>query len=305
VVASPLLCYNSVVMQDSFQGIVGHKKQLEYLRRILKNQTFAHAFCFSGISKIGKRTTAIHMAAELLGILPEDVVKHPNIILVEKPVDEKTGKQKKVIGVEQVRDITSRISMSTFDGNIKIAIINDADAMNNVAQNALLKTLEEPSGRTLIILISKSEKALLPTILSRTVHIRFSPVASEHFKSLELDEDMLQLVQGRPGIYFDLQKQDSASELRERLQQGRVFLKSPLFARFAFISSLTKQKDTELIWEAIYTWRYLIRNAMHKTAGTKIAKHLSKALQSLEEAENSIKQNGNPTLALEHFALSL
>ncbi len=292
-------------MNEIFSEIIGHQNQKEYLRKILKNQSSAHAFCFSGISKIGKKKIANEFVASILGISLDQVNKHPNIVNIELMIDEKTEKKKKDISVNQIRDLITRLGLSAFDGGKKIAIIDDAHKMNVSAQNALLKTLEEPSGDVLIILIAENDKFLLPTILSRVVHLRFNPVSDDEMKEINSDSELIELSQGRPGILYELQNLENAEDLIRKLVEGRVFLKSSLAERFAMIQKIAKQKDPELIAESINIWRYLIRSAMHKTAGTKIAKHLSGVLKALEKSEISIKQNGNISLSLEYFALSL
>ncbi|MGH7839911.1 MAG: hypothetical protein ACREQT_00120, partial [Candidatus Binataceae bacterium] len=79
--------------------------------------------------------------------------------------------------IEQVRSLIDHLGVRPARGPRRVAIIDDAETLNLPAQNALLKTLEEPPGATLIMLVSDSERALLDTIRSRTRPVRFAPLA--------------------------------------------------------------------------------------------------------------------------------
>jgi len=100
---------------------------------------------------------------------------HPDFMLVEK----KEGKDLKV---EQIEDFIKFLSLKASFGGFKIGIIDRAHLMNRYAQNAVLKTLEEPHGKTLLILIADSKELLLPTIVSRLQEIRFFPLEQEYWR---------------------------------------------------------------------------------------------------------------------------
>ncbi|MEA3428920.1 MAG: DNA polymerase III subunit delta' C-terminal domain-containing protein, partial [Thermodesulfobacteriota bacterium] len=108
---------------------------------------------------------------------------HPDIIHV-KP----SGAYIKIAQIRSLRDI---LAMKPYEARIRVVIISDAQAMNPSAGNALLKVLEEPPARTLLILTSIQSSDLLPTIVSRCQHIRFNPISCKSLKDILVDKDGL------------------------------------------------------------------------------------------------------------------
>ncbi len=105
----------------------------------------------------------------------------PDLKIIEREADEK-GKLK-VHDLEEVRSVSTFFrKTASVDGGWRIAIVDEADAMNWTAQNALLKILEEPPARSLLILISHRLGAMLPTILSRAIVFNFQPLGDEHVR---------------------------------------------------------------------------------------------------------------------------
>ncbi|WP_380054128.1 DNA polymerase III subunit delta' [Falsihalocynthiibacter sp. SS001] len=117
--------------------------------------------------------------ATSLSIAPDHPVSHriaamsePGLFVLKRPVDEKTGKLKTVISVDEVRRLKNFFSLSSTDGGRRVVIVDAADEMNTQAANALLKFLEEPPEHTTILLISHQPSKLLPTIRSRCRELR-------------------------------------------------------------------------------------------------------------------------------------
>ncbi len=145
-----------------------------------------HALLFSGPPESGQ----LEMAADLAQVLFCQKNKggaacgacadcrqvlantHPDFVTI-------APEEGHALKVEAIRELISKSSLKPFQAPAKIFVINHADSMNDIAQNALLKTLEEPMGRTYFILISYAAEKLLPTIRSRTQVIYFSPVKSD------------------------------------------------------------------------------------------------------------------------------
>ena len=169
-----------------FQDIVGHQGQIELLRRAVHRQRLHHAYLFVGPEGTGKRTVATALAAAVQ--CPEgagdacgecsscrciDNRNHPDVHWLEQ------RKGKRDITIEQVRELQRELVLHCFSGMKKIAIIDPLTLMNLHAQNALLKTLEEPPGESLLILVAESTGGVLPTVLSRCLRLRFSPLTVE------------------------------------------------------------------------------------------------------------------------------
>jgi DNA polymerase-3 subunit delta' len=167
-----------------FDEIIGHSRQLEPLRAALESRRLHHAYLFVGPSGIGKRTVAMTLAQAVhcadatgdgCGRCAECArVKdgnHPDVRVVQ-PLE-----GKKEISIQQVREIERELRYRSFGGQRKIAIVDAAGAMNVAAQNALLKTLEEPPENSLIILIAFNAGELLPTLRSRCLRLSFAPLS--------------------------------------------------------------------------------------------------------------------------------
>lgn len=167
----------------SFSQIVGHQKQLQALRFGVKQGRLHHAYLLIGPDGVGKKTIAFSLAQTIhCTERPGDFCghctacvrirngNHPDVRLIEPLVG------KKEISIQQVREIEKELSYRSFSGGRKITIIDPAPLMNAPAQNALLKTLEEPPQGSLIVLIAVSAGGLLPTVRSRCVSVAFGPL---------------------------------------------------------------------------------------------------------------------------------
>jgi DNA polymerase III subunit delta' len=166
-----------------FAELIGHTKQLDALRAALANQRLHHAYLFIGPEGAGKRTIATSLAkaihcSELSGDYCDHCANcasiidgnHPDVRLVQPLAG------KKEISINQARDIERELRYRSFSGKRKIAIVDPAAWMNVAAQNALLKTLEEPPENSLIVLITPNAGGLLPTLRSRCLRLSFAPL---------------------------------------------------------------------------------------------------------------------------------
>jgi len=176
----------------------GHDVVAEWFRRAIARGRLASTFLFVGPEGIGKRTFALWLAQSLLcRNSPDDAVQpcghcpscqqvaagtHPDLELVAKPVDKSFIPIDLLIGDREHRmreGLCHNIALKPFCGGRKLAIIDDADFLNQEGANCLLKTLEEPPPNSLIILIGTSEQKQLPTIRSRCQIVRFNALSSE------------------------------------------------------------------------------------------------------------------------------
>jgi DNA polymerase-3 subunit delta' len=169
-----------------FAEIVGHQKQLEIVRQALKHGRLHHAYLFVGTEGVGKRTIALGLAKTLhCSVATGDFCgactncarvqdrNHPDVRIIEPLAG------KKEISIQQIRELERELNFRSFSGKRKIAILDPATLMNLAAQNALLKTLEEPPQDSLLILIASNAGALLPTLRSRCLRVTFGLLARE------------------------------------------------------------------------------------------------------------------------------
>lgn len=145
----------------------------------LAAERLSHAYLIEGPQGLGKLHLAFRMAARVLGAPwpaadPPIPLNHPDLVWVTLEVDDE-GKQKKQIGVQQVRDVCASLAMTSYAGGWKVAVIWPAEQMNANSANALLKTLEEPSPRTLLLLVRSRLDTLPATIASRCQRVRIAP----------------------------------------------------------------------------------------------------------------------------------
>jgi DNA polymerase III subunit delta' len=189
-----------------FRELSGHQRPIALLARSIHEQSLPPSLIFAGPSGIGKREVAVAVAQALNclspitgerprtaraarkvrsePVLPLDACGecvacrriarsiHPDVLMV---VPGETGS----IRVDQVRGIIDQAAYRPFEGRRRVVIIDDADALVAHAQNALLKTLEEPPPSSVFILVTSMPDALLPTVRSRCPQVRFRPVAAE------------------------------------------------------------------------------------------------------------------------------
>jgi DNA polymerase-3 subunit delta' len=189
-----------------FSDVIAQDRALGALRAALRRGALHHAYLFGGPAGTGKGRAARLMAqaanceggtAGPGGFREDpcgtcrpcrkiDADNHPDVLwLAEERVMAKGGRWEpkagrspsKDIVVDQVRDLVDhRLSMKRFEGRHRFVVVDPADAMNPQAQNALLKTLEEPPEDTTLVLVAGSPDALLPTIRSRCLRIPFGPI---------------------------------------------------------------------------------------------------------------------------------
>jgi len=178
-----------------WHGIHGHDQIVEQFRRAICRGRLASSFLFAGPAGIGKRTFALKLAAAVLcENHPEEDLDpcgecpsctqvaagtHPDVEVVRRPEERSIIPVDLFIGDREHRGregLCHNISMKPFMGGRKMAVIDDADHLNAEGANCLLKTLEEPPPKSILILIGTSPARQLPTIRSRCQLIRFNPL---------------------------------------------------------------------------------------------------------------------------------
>jgi DNA polymerase-3 subunit delta' len=167
---------------------LGHEAALTAVQRAVVSEHPPHALLLVGPRGVGKTTLALDLAAGLLCLAHDPAARpcrecaacrkvaadnHADLHLVEP---QGAGEQ---IRIAQVQELASELALTAMEGRFRVAVISAAQRLNLDAQNALLKTLEEPGARTHFILLTSQPDALLPTILSRTMRVRFAPLPDD------------------------------------------------------------------------------------------------------------------------------
>lgn len=179
-----------------FDAILGQPAAVESIVRAFRLDRLPHGLIFAGPVGVGKATTARALAGLFLCEKPKDLApcgrcescrifdtgNHPDYHVVYRQLVrlEKETSKAKALSVDVVRDfLIDKASRKSVVGVGKVFVIEEAELMNPTAQNALLKTLEEPAGRTLIILLTDQPDGLLPTIRSRCQRVPFGRLDDE------------------------------------------------------------------------------------------------------------------------------
>ena len=156
-----------------FKEIIGHKREIAHLTKAMEAGKVSHAYIFSGAQGTGKLTLAdaFAMALQCTG------GNHPDIIHL-------THEKPNSIGVEDVREqLVGDVQIRPYNGKYKIYIIQEAEKLTVQAQNAILKTIEEPPEYAIILLLTTNEQSFLDTIRSRCVLLQLKPVPDEQVKA--------------------------------------------------------------------------------------------------------------------------
>ena len=164
-------------MASTFDGIIGHELITSWFDRLCSVGSLAHAYLFVGPEHVGRTTVALKIIRSLLSDTAGTIETNPDIQIIECLVNEKTGKTRSLISVEQIRALRIRMSSSAFGDSWRIVWIEEADRLSISASNALLKILEEPGTRTLFLLRAPHTESVVATIASRCQVIRFASVS--------------------------------------------------------------------------------------------------------------------------------
>ncbi len=289
--------------------IIGHKEQQQKLRLLFKKRQIPHALLFSGPGGVGKRTVAVSFLKMInceeggescsgcRSCYEIDGKIHPDILEVYPE-----GKE---IHVKQIESAIEKTSYKGIKARYKGIVIDQAHLMNTQAQNALLKTLEEPSGDTVIILVSEYPYVLLPTILSRVFRIKFFLVSDQEIASAVKDTGVAEMSFGMPGKAIEYsQSPEKKKNAEKREKELREMLKKDVSFRFSLIKKVTEEEREE---EFLNCWLKVIQEEM---IGRVREKKETETLRSvLKEIEVAIflysKTNTNTRLLLEKIAIKL
>lgn len=174
----------------SFHEIIGHEQIKEHLQRAIESHKVSHAYILTGEAGMGRKSLANAFALTLLCEKGKSEPcmechackqvlsgSHPDLIYV-------THEKPNSIGVDDIREqINDTIMVRPYSSYYKIYIVDEAEKMTQQAQNALLKTIEEPPSYAIILLLTTNQEAFLPTILSRCVQMKLKPLKDFVVKS--------------------------------------------------------------------------------------------------------------------------
>lgn len=325
---------------ESFKDVVGHKDILKYISSAVENNRVSHAYILNGERGSGKKMLANLFAMTLLcetgdnepcgkchSCKQAESGNHPDIIRVthEKPSS---------ISVDDIRtQVNNTVDIKPYQGPYKVYIIPQADMMTPQAQNAILKTIEEPPSYAVFLLLTENAETLLPTINSRCVMLKLRNIKDTLIKkylmeNLEIPDykaDMCTaFAQGNMGRAIMLANSDHFNEIREEAVQLLKHISemelNEIVAAVKNISvyklEITDYLDIIMIWYRdvlLYKATKEIDKVVFKDQLQSIKEQARKSsyegieliLESLEKAKARLKANVNFDLVMELLFLTI
>lgn len=319
-----------------FADILGHDRIVEVLRRSLSGGKTAHSYLFEGVPGSGRKKTALTLIQALFcTALPDDACgicascrkidggNHPDIHLISPLPD------KRDISIDQLREMQHILSLRPYEAPRKACIIDPAERMSVGAANSLLKTLEEPPGNALIVLLTENAGMLLPTVRSRCQLIRFAPLSPEHVltllersgmapeaaaliapmsggslqKALELDNEALvarrEAVLSRVG-QLTIQRIATVFDAAEELSGNRDATLELLDMLLSFYRDAVHlgAGSAEIVNRSV-------RPAIESIAAKRSFPRNLELLERIYETRRDVQRNANPKLALDQLFMTM
>jgi DNA polymerase-3 subunit delta' len=258
--------------------IIGNPRAVSAVQRALASGSPPHAWIFLGPHGVGKAVLA-RWLAQALNCERRDAEPcgecaqcariargiHSDVITVSIPPSEPNEPLHKDISVDQVREVEQAVSLAPFEGRTRVVIIDPADAMSDGAQNAFLKTLEEPPPNAVFILIATQEDDLLPTVRSRCRKLEFGLVAAEEIESAlreqGVDDEQARLLsrlaEGRPGRALALARDAKRlDKRRELLEEASTLASMPMADLMDLTERMARQfrERREAVFDRLSAW---------------------------------------------------
>lgn len=283
-------------------ALVFHPKTRLQLDSLLSNPS--HAVLLHGQPGIGKYSLARFIAAEALSINPDQLAKHPYVRIIDSSTEKSTA-------IDTVRNLEHFLSLKvpSNDTISRIVIVAEAQLLSIEAQNALLKTIEEPPVATMLILTAPSSRAVLPTISSRVQLLQVVKPAAENLRRHFSDQsfEMADIVRaeaisgGLPGLMEAL-LQASDHPLQPATETARQLLQSSVYARLLLVDGLSKQKDHLL--NVLFILQQMAHARLLTTAGSQF-EQWQRILKASYRANEQLTANAQPKLVLDALMLNL
>ena len=304
-----------------FEKIRGQRFAKKYLSNSIKSNMISHAYMFEGPNGIGKNTMARELAATLLDM--ENLFNSPDYIEITPDGNS--------IKIAQIRKLQSDILVKPYK-SYKIYVIDEAQKMTVEAQNALLKTLEEPPKYAIIILITNNKESLLDTIKSRCEIIKFTPIplveVADYLTQTGVDKNRASLLanfsRGSMQKAIELSESEDFHIMRDEVQKYvETFLTGSMLDIMDIQNSIEKYKDniTNVLDLLVNYFRDIMmvkenvdssmiinldRLVFIKNMSTKITySQLSKIIDIIEETKNKLRSNCNFNISIQVMTLNI
>lgn len=319
-----------------FAEILGQGQAIMLLRRSIETGRLPHALLFLGPKGVGRFSTAVTLAKALNCLKGEQgdscdrcvacvkITKgiHPDVHLVSP--------EGATLKIDQIRTLTQEATLRPYEGRRKVFILDQAETMTEQAQNALLKTLEEPPGATVLVLIAPEASALLPPIASRCSQIRFVPLPESAIAARLQDQGcdggeahvLASLAGGSLGRAQEL-RTSPLQEVWDLVEQTFALPPGRTLAVLELTERAVRQKETiPLFLEALLAWcrdlmvakvtrketLLVYRNrgpALERQSERLAPGQLVAMYQTVKQTLDGLSRYANPRLSLEVMFLKL
>lgn len=298
---------------------LGHEGIRRMLTTAFQQNRLSHGYIFDGPAGIGKRSTALWMAALLFcearekpcgqcpGCIRLMTDNHPDILVLEP----EEGSLKN----HQLEAFQAFLRVKPFMGPVRIGIMDDADTMTASAQNRLLKTLEEPAAGTVLFLITTHARRLLPTVLSRCQVLRFQELPSDSIASYLANHynvdrvraaRLADLAGGSLAKALALTASETVSEAEALVEAWLACLdrgdRSALF-------ELADRYEKTIDWEQALTWlMQTLRERLMRAATEGASQELGRLVRlgaRVEEALTALREQANERIVIDVMLLRM
>lgn len=320
----------------SFTEILGQGHATSLLRRAIETGRLPHALLFTGPKGTGRFLTAVTVAKALncssavngdccdRCLACTKIAKgiHPDVHFV--------APEGATLKIDQIRTLAQEAAMRPYEGRRKVFILDEAETMTEHAQNALLKTLEEPPGATLLVLIAPEVAALLPPIISRCTQIRFAPLPESVIAARLVEEGcdardatlLASLAGGSLGRAHEL-RGSALQEIWDLVEQATTLSPTHTIPALDLTERVVRQKEIlPLFLEALLAWcrdlmiakvdcqETLLVYRNHRAALKRQSERLGllqlvAMYQTVQQTVERLNRYANPRLSLEVMFLKL
>jgi DNA polymerase III subunit delta' len=321
-------------------GLIGHDGPLQALEAYLAAGRLPHAFLIVGPPQVGKGTLALRLAQALNCVAPPKERPcghchqcrriaqgiHPDVQVMSVEGGHRE------IRIAQVRELERSLYLKPYEGRMRVAIVDPADAMNLEAQNAFLKTLEEPPDQVTLVLVTAREMRLLPTVRSRCHRLALCPVPTAVLAAA-LEERGLpgaeayalaRLAHGRPGLAIALATGPSlAQRWQEEVHRAASIPRLGVRQRLEMAQAIAAEPDPWGPAWVLEVWRRWWRDVLLVQSGAQeLVSHVTMMdeleslassvppamvapfLEAISRTLSYLEDNVNPRLALEALLLA-
>jgi len=330
--------------------VVGQTRTVSLLRRSLERKSLAHAYLLVGPPHVGKMTLALNLAqalnceaterpcGECVACQKIASATHADVQVIGLTKDDNSGEAKlrTEIGIDQIRQMQHSASLPPFEGKYKIFIIEGAEFLSIEAANCLLKTLEEPTGKVIFVLLTVNDGLLPATVVSRCQRLELAPLAVTEVEAAlssrwgiepQRAKLLARLSHGCPGWALSAASDDSLlSQRAEKIDRLLEAIDSDYEERFVYATQLAAQfiQNRGVVQETLDLWLDWWRDLMlikigcddiitnvdrlatlvEMVKGYRLAQ-IRAFINSIQAAGEQLRQNANPRLVLEVLMLDM